>query len=137
MGKIKVSYKAGDPLPKSVGACADYFKVINATRLLMDKEVKEVKARENEIKEYIIENLSLTADTGASGLKYQARVTTEKQPTAEDWDKIHDFVYENDRFDLMAKSLNNSAIKEMWEAGEKIPGVTTINVKKLSITKVN
>ena len=82
---MKISYKVGDPLPKSIGQCADYFKKINATRLLMDKDVQEVKKRENEIKEYIIEHLSASDDTGASGKHYHAKITTEKQPTAEDW----------------------------------------------------
>lgn len=131
----KVSLKVGAPLPKSLGACVDAFKEVSELRLDMDKDVKKIKARENEIKEHLIENLSVSDTTGVSGLKFKAQVTSEPQPTAEDWEDIYDYIVEHDRFDLMGKSLNSKAVKDMWAEKKKIPGVGSINVKKLSVTK--
>lgn len=131
----RVGLNVGDPLPKSLGQCADAFKDINDLRLSMDKSVKRIKDRENEIKNHILDNLAASDDTGVSGLRYKATVVVTEAPTAEDWEAIYDFVSAEDRFDILGKSLNAKAVKEMWEAGEKMPGVGVVHVKKLSITK--
>lgn len=131
----QISLKAGDPLPKSLGACADALKEITDLRLAMSKEVDDVKAREHEIKEYLIENLSKD-DTGVSGLKYRAQVKQKTKYSVQDWTKVHDYVYDNDRFDLLGKSLNQKAATELYDAGEKLPGVDRIHVPTLSITKL-
>tara|TARA_R110000772_G_scaffold2839_1_gene10322 strand:- start:32722 stop:33135 length:414 start_codon:yes stop_codon:yes gene_type:complete len=136
MSDVKFSYNFGDDLPKSLGLCTDHLKKVSKLRLAMQKEVDEVKKRETEIQEHIIEHLSASDDTGVSGKFYQSKVVTSEAASAEDWDKVYDFVHAQDRFDLLSKSLSQKAIKEMWEAGEQIPGVTKVNVKKLSITKV-
>ena len=132
----RVSLKFGDPMPKTIGRCADAYKEVSDLRLAMQKEVDTVKKRETEINEHILENLSASDDTGASGLKYKAQIKTSVDPSATDWEAIHDFVYENDRFDILGKKLNKKAIEELWDAGKKVPGVVKINVKKVSITKI-
>lgn len=134
--KVKLSYTAGDPMPKSLGICADHLKKVTKLRLLMQKDIDEVKKRETELSEHLIENISASDDTGVSGKFYHAKVLSTPTASAEDWEKIRDYIYDNDRFDLLGKSLNQKAVKEVWEAGEKIPGITKVNVKKLSITKV-
>lgn len=136
MKKVKLSYTFGDPLPKSLGVCADHLKAVTTLRLLMMKDVDEVKKRESELNEHILEHLSASDDTGVSGKKYHAKVVRSTAASAEDWEKIHDYIYTNDRFDLLGKSINQKAVKEMWGDGKKIPGIGVVNVKKLSITKV-
>ncbi len=131
-----ISLKFGDPMPKTIGRCADAYKEVSDLRLAMQKEVDAIKKRETEINEHILENLSASDDTGASGLKYKAQIKTSVALSATDWEAIHDFVYENDRFDILGKSLNKKAIEELWDAGKKVPGVVKINVKKVSITKI-
>lgn len=131
-----ISLKVGDPLPKSLGHCADAYKEVNGLRLEMDADVKIVKARETEINEHIIEHLAESDLTGASGLKYKAQIKPGIAGSVTDWEALYDYIVEEDRFDLLNKSLNQKAVKEMLEAGVKIPGVEKINTKKLSITKV-
>ncbi len=131
-----ISLKVGAALPKSIGRCADAFKEVQELRLAMDKDVKRVKDRENEIKDHIIEHLSKSDDTGASGLKYKALIKTDEKASADDWDEIYDWVVEEDRFDLLGKSLNQKTVKELWDNDEKVPGVKKVNVKTVSITKI-
>lgn len=132
----KVSLKVGADLPKSIGACADAYHYVNKLRLAMAKEVKAIQDRETEIKKHIIDNLSVKEDTGAAGQHYRAQIKTEEQPTVKDWELLYDYIVEEDRFDLLNKSLSITASKEMHAAGTKIPGVGKIIVKKLSITKI-
>lgn len=126
----------GAPMPKSYGRCADLFKEVQALRLAMDKEVAAVKAREAEIKEYLIANLSKSDDTGAAGLKYRAQIVMKDVPRATDWHKLWDYIAENNRFDLLQKRLGEKAVMDMLEQGEKLPGVEVVHVPDVSITKI-
>ena len=128
--------KVGAPMPKTLGRCADEYKYVNQLRLDREKDVAKIKARENEYKEHLIENISVSEDKSHGGQFYKARVITKVKPTAEDWDEIWDYVSENDRFDILSKGLNGKAIQELWDDDQKIPGVGRINTKTLRVTKI-
>lgn len=135
---VPLSYDKGDPIPENLGIVADHLKEVQALRLEMDKQVKEVKDRESELRDHLIDNLAVDEndDTGASGLKYRAQITTSEKATVDDWELVYDFIANKDRFDLLGKSLNQKTIDALWEAGKKIPGISSIIVKKVSITKL-
>lgn len=135
MTKNKFSFKVGDPLPKSLGQCADFYHEVKELRLAMAKEVAIIQARETEISNHIVEKLPV-GDKGAIGSKYKAIVTSTEKPTADDWEAIYDYVHQFDRYDLLGKSLNAKAVQEMWDNGEKVPGVQKFHAKKLGITKI-
>jgi hypothetical protein len=126
----------GAPLPKSIGKCADLYSDVRALRLAMDKEVEAVKAREAEIREHIIGNLSKSEDTGAAGLRYRAQIVMKDQPRAVDWPALWAFIAKNNRFDLLQKRLGEKAVMDMVEQGEKLPGVEVIHIPDVSITKI-
>lgn len=132
----KVSLTLGAPLPKSLGRCADAYHEIKELRLAMQKEVDAVKARETEIYKHLVDNLSASDDTGVAGRRFRAQIKSSEEPTVTDWDDLYDYIYDHDRFDLLGKTIAKKAVKEMQEAGEKIPGVGKVTVKKVSITKI-
>lgn len=128
--------QVGAPMPKSMGRCADLYHDVRELRLLMQKECEAIETREKEIQEHIINNLSRSEDTGASGLRYRAQVKTEAKPQIADWQALTGYIMENDRFDLLQKRLGEKAVADLWEAGTAIPGVAKVNVPKLSVTKI-
>lgn len=129
-------FKFGAELPGSIGICADLLKEVQAVRLAMEKEAAEVKKRETEIKEYIIANLSKSDDTGAAGKKYRAQIKTKRKPRVEDWPSFHEFIRVNNRMDLLQKRIADKAVMEMHENGELPPGLDTMLVPEISITKI-
>ena len=131
------NFVTGNPLPESIGACADLYSEVRALRLAMDKEVKEVKARETEIQNYIIDNLSKSDDTGAAGLRYRAQIKTKEVPTVEDWPSFYAHIQETGSFDLLGKSLGKKAVEERLAAGDAVPGVGTFQSVSVSITKLS
>lgn len=128
--------EVGGPIPRSIGRVADLYSDVRALRLSMEKEVERVKARETELREYIIANLSKSDDTGAAGLRYRAQVRTEVKPQIADWAALTGYILNNDRFDLLQKRLGEKAVADLWESGVAVPGVAKVNVPKLSITKI-
>lgn len=128
--------EVGAPLPKSMGRCADLYNDVRQLRLAMDKEVEAVKARESEIREYIISNLSKSADTGAAGLRYRAQIVMKDSPRATDWQALWAYIAKNNRFDLLQKRLGEKAVMDTLADNVRIPGVEVVHVPDVSITKI-
>lgn len=128
--------EVGHPMPPSIGLRADEYHDVREVRLMMEKEVEGVKARENELRESIIADLSKSADTGAAGLRYRAQIVMEAKPKIEDWAKLCKFVAEQGRFELLQKRLGEKAVEEIWDAGYAVPGVEKMRVPEVSITKI-
>jgi len=129
-------FKEGAPIPPSVGLCADLYAEVREMRLAMDKHVATVKARETELREHIIANLSKSDDTGAAGKRYRAQIVMKEKPSLTDWSAFTAFVKKSGRFDLMQKRVADKAVKDLWEAGEDVPGVERFNAIDVSIQKI-
>lgn len=126
----------GAPLPRSIGMCADLYNDVRTLRLQMEKEVAEIQARETEVKDHIINNLSKSDDTGAAGKRYRAQIKLKDTPHATDWKLTWAYVAKHNRFDLLQKRLGEKAVMDMYEAGETIPGIEIMHVPTVSITKI-
>jgi len=133
---MKPEYQLGAPLPASIGLCADLYAEVRDLRLAMQKVVDEVKARETEVREYIINSLSKSDDTGAAGKRYRAQVVTKLKPSVRDWLEFMKFVFKYNRFDLLQKRIAERAVLDMLEAGESVPGIERFNAVDVSITKI-
>lgn len=123
-------------IPESIGRCADLYHDVRDLRLAMAKEVEAVEEFEREVKQRIIDNLSKSEDTGASGLRYRAQVVTTVKPTVSDWPTLQAHILATKNFDLVQKRISDKAVADRWEAGEVIPGVERFNSVGVSVTKI-
>jgi hypothetical protein len=133
---VKPEYQTGAPLPASIGLCADLYAEVRELRLAMQKMVDDVKARESEVREHIIDNLSKSDDTGAAGKRYRAQVVTKLKPTLKNWDAFVGYMLAHNRFDLVQKRMNERAVLDMLEEGESVPGVERFHAVDVSITRI-
>lgn len=124
------------PIPEAIGPRADLYHDVRELRLAMEKEVAAVAAFEKSVKDSIINDLSVSENTGAAGLRYRAQVVPKREPTVEDWSKLWTHIQMTGEFDLLQKRVATTAVKERWEAGVDLPGVGAVNVKDLSVTKI-
>lgn len=131
----KNRFKKGGPIPEALGRVGDLYAEVRQLRLDMEKEVEEVRAREAELREHLIDNLSKSDDTGAIGLTHRVMVRTKTKPKVSDWDAFHDYVKATARFDLLQKRIAEKAVMDMDEAGDMPPGVERIHIPELSLTK--
>jgi hypothetical protein len=133
---MKQEYHTGAPLPTSIGLCADLYAEVRELRLAMQKLVDDVKARESEVREHIINSLSKSDDTGAAGKRYRAQVVTKLKPTLKDWNAFTHFVEDYGCWHLLQKRMNERAVLDMLEEGESVPGVEKFNAVDVSITRI-
>lgn len=132
---IRPDFQPGAPLPESLGACADLCKEIEAVRLAVQKKVDDMKKRESEIRDHIINNLP-KGDRGAAGQKYSATVVTKQVPRVADWTALWDYIFKTQSTDMLQKRISDKVVKEVWDAGETVPGVEPFNAVEVSFRKL-
>lgn len=126
----------GGPIPTTVGAMADEYSIVREARLAADKAAEAIKGRETEIYNTILSTLNESADTGASGKLYRVQRIEKKFQRVKDWTAFHQWIRENDRFDLLQKRIADKAVNELVEEGTTLPGVEEEDVPTLSFNKV-
>lgn len=132
---------AGAPIPPSLGRVADEYARVRALRLAMEHETETVAAREKELKDHLVNNLSKSkeagGDTGAFGLRYKANIVTKTVYRAVDWKALHTWIAKNDRFDMLQKRLSDKVVAEYVEDQKTLlPGTEKVLVPDVSITKI-
>lgn len=131
-----------DPKALQLGQVVDGYKAIRDVRLAMAKEVEAVEAVERSFKQHLIDTLDKRDEKGVFGLLYKAQHKVKRIPKikadgeSDGWGDFWQFVFETGRTDLVQKRLNDRAVMDTLEAGETIPGVETMLVSEISVTKI-
>ena len=121
--------------PPTLGACADELFTLREEKSRLAALVKAVEAKEAAVREKLIAELPKSDQEGAIGKLAKAVIKTDEVPQVEDWQAFYAYVGKKKRFDLLQKRLSDAAIREVWEDGQKVPGVGTFRVVKVSVTK--
>lgn len=132
MATTKPVFKA----PKSLAQCADLLYEIRAERLLQQKVVDELQAKETLLKNHLIDNLPKSEASGVAGKVARVSIGVDEVPRVEDWDKLYAYVKKNNAFELLQKRVANVAVEERWEHGKEVPGVGRFKVVKVSLNKL-
>ena len=119
-----------------LSALVDAFDVQRKERLAADKVAKALKRDEEEMSQRLIAVMYENEAHFAAGKNVRVKLNVTSKPVANDWQKVYDYMMENDAMDLVQKRLHHSAIDDRIEEGEEIPGIEFVQVNKLSIGKL-
>lgn len=128
-------------LPKNMATAADRWYDVRERRLALQKEADALQAEETALKDHLIEHIPKSEATGISGKRVAVRVEQAFRFEAEDWDAVREYVRKNAAknpgvWSIFQKRLGEEALKEMWAAGVKVPGVKRAGYKKLSYSSL-
>ena len=112
----------------------DQYITARAERLMLDKQVEQMKEHEELLKKAIIAKYQEQGISILGSNLGAVKLTEAEEPVAQDWPVVWDYIRENNAFELLHKRLTNTAVKERWEAGEEIPGVGKQKVYRLSVS---
>jgi hypothetical protein len=112
----------------------DQYITARAERLMLDKQVEQMKEHEELLKKAIIAKYQEQGLTLLGSNLGVVKLTEADEPVAQDWVAVWDYIKENNAFELLHKRLTNTAVKERWETGEEIPGVGKQKVYRLSVS---
>ncbi len=121
--------------PKTLGACADLLYKTRAARLAIYKTAEDLEELESKLKEHLI-NVMPKTDTGASGKVAKVVVETKKVPQVKDWDAFYKHIKKTGDFALLGKGLGKEHVKEVLDAGKKVPGLGSVPIITVSLTKL-
>lgn len=120
---------------EELGPTIDRLYQTREKRLQITKEVEALKVQERELRSEIIETLEKVGLAKASGHLATCGITTSTEPVIEDWDSVHRYIRENDRFDLLQKRISVVAWRDLLVEGTLVPGTGSQEVVDVSLTK--
>lgn len=122
-------------LELTLGQAIDALYAARAARLAKADEVKQLQAEEAAARQRVLEMLQTTGLSKASGAQATASITTSDIPFVKDWDAIHAYIKENDRFDLLQKRIGVVAWRDLYKDGILVPGTEAAVDTDISLTK--
>ena len=99
--------------------------------------METLKEEETKLNRQIIETMQAAGLSAAGGKKAIVKLKKTMEPTVEDWGLFYDYIRTTNNFDLLHKRMGAGAVKLRWDDNVKVPGVTSIEVSKLTIGKAN
>ena len=124
-------------IPKTIGACADRLYKIKELRADISKQDKLLEEEAKEIKEYIILTLPKSEATGVAGKLARVAVVTKLVPQVEDWPAFWAAFNKRTDTDMLARSINKTAVEARLDAGKKVPGIVMFNATSVSLNKLS
>lgn len=119
----------------TLGEAIDALYQARAARLAMTKEIKELQVTEAKAKEEVFAQLRAAGLEKASGKLATAGITKDDIPIVQDWDQIHAYIKENDRFDLLQRRIGVVAWRDLFKDGILVPGTEAAVDFDLSLNK--
>ena len=136
MAEIKVP-KVPEVLDnKTPGSLIDLVFGLHEQRKLWETRVDMIKEQENSIKEHLIQRMTKNELRALSGQLAKCSLTETELASAKDWDKLNEYIENNDAWDLRNKALNQAAMRARREAGEEVPGVEWFKRINISVRKL-
>lgn len=126
------------PFPKTLGASIDLIYQLREQRLLKEKEAESMKEQEKALSEHIQQKFKASEIDGAKGDLATASLqrSTQADIDPEAWGKkTLPWIFKHKAWDLLQKRLSIDAVRARWAERVEIPGVKSITITKLSITK--
>lgn len=127
--------------PATLGAAADRLYTVRAKRLALQKQVDAMRAEETFLSEHLIQKLPKSQASGIAGRVARATVGTKDVPQVADWEALQAHILKNAKrnpgvWALMQRRVGEAAVKELWEAGKTVPGVTKFEAVVVRLNKL-
>jgi len=123
-------------LPKTIGACADLIYKLREDKRKAQAVVDAIEANEGVVREHIIQTLPKSETTGVAGKFARVTVVPKVICQVTDWKKLYAHIKKTGSFDFLQRRVSEAAVKERWDQRKKVPGVGSMSVPTLSVTKL-
>lgn len=121
--------------PESVGGVIDLLFDIQQRRIELERQVRDIKAREAAIKSHLLSSFERDGLTGARGIHGKASYSTDPMGGVKviDWPTYLRWAVENGNWESVQKRPTITTLRERWENGEYPPGVEPVETGTLTV----
>jgi translation elongation factor EF-Ts len=120
-----------------LGAAIDKAYECRSERIALEKQVTALKKTEEALKEEIAAALEAAGLEAARGSIAMFSYSKKVVPSVFDWDAMHDFVRDNNAFQLLQKRISVAAWTEYADSDLIIPGTEPLELAKYNLTKAS
>ena len=113
----------------------DAYAALRSERLDAQRALDKLKEEEIKLHDEIMGLLLEMGSSQMGGISHVAKINSSIVPTVVDWEALDEYTRENGI--ALFKTVSPAAARELWENGVEIPGVSKVEVFKLSVSKVS
>lgn len=117
----------------TMGSSIDSLWAKREEKRSVEAKVKVIEAEIAAIEESLMERMDKEETTKSQGTKASVSITQATVANVEDWEAFHSYIAKNKYFHLLQKRVSDPAVRELWDAGKKVPGVQPFSKRKLNI----
>lgn len=117
----------------SMGSTVDSVWAKREEKREAEAKVKVIEAEIAAMEEVLIDRMDKEETSKSQGTKASVSITHAVVANVEDWDAFWPFIVKHKFFHLVQKRVSDPAMRELWDAGKKIPGVQPFTKRKLNI----
>ena len=96
-------------------------------------KVKTIESEIAAIEEVLMDRMDKEETTKSQGKKASVSINQTVVANVKDWDAFWPYVAKHKFFHLLQKRVSDPAMRELWDAGKKVPGVQPFTKRKLNI----
>jgi hypothetical protein len=120
-----------------IGKFIDEMMAVRAEKRHHEAEIKRLDANlklmETALKQAMLDQ-GITEAKGVYGkAKYDEKVL---YPQVDDWNMFHEYIKENNMFDLLHKRISLTNYRQLVEAGMAVPGVVPNYVSEVNLRSI-
>lgn len=131
--KPSITVKTG---AASTGAMIDQLWAAREEKRALETQIKEVETSIKDIEEQLMERMESEGMDKATGKKASVSITKSVVADVQDWDKFYPYIAKNKFWHLLHKRVSDPGVRELWDAGKKIPGVLPFTRTKVNLRTV-
>lgn len=128
------SMSPADVTPAELAALTDQFAGLRRRKAELQKQVDEAASDADKIRKFLIAAMQEAGLNTVGGVIASVALRTKRVPKVENYDALYAHLRACGEFDLLYRRVNEAAVKERWNVGEQVPGVTSVEITDLSIS---
>src|SRR5512139_3306641 len=135
-GAADRSTTGAPPMGNKLGQRIDALLRLRRQRAEAERRVAALGAAIAAAEQVILTELAATGLTSGRGRIAQATASPHAYPVIDDYEKFTRYVRRADAFELLQRRPAVAAIRERWEANERVPGIGAVSIIKLNVTAI-
>jgi hypothetical protein len=119
--------------PIKIGPAIDKLYELREAKRKLNEQIEKIEADYADVEEQLMAKLEAEGTNKGTGAKATCSITHNVVGNVTDWDKVHAFIKKTGYTHLYRKQLNDASVRELFEAGKKVPGCEPFTKKRLNL----
>ena len=102
----------------------------------LSAQEKELKEQDKELDHKLFTMMDKDGISRTANDFFSASINTDTVPNVTDWDAFYQHCLDTKQLTLFQRRVTSTACKELWAAGESIPGIEQREIRRINFRKL-